>query len=274
MRHPCCAYPFRLYSFRIPYTIQNIVEKFREMDSSTDSANTNGNGVLSGPAFLFAQFLALVTGLLIPVIYVVDAVTLSLQKTKYYHFDAMGLVRWVLSSSNKRAEARLKWAGIAKVNRLLVNAHRLHKVKSVGGNYEQIDKAFEEVTESKFPDRATASYLLHGEQEEPSGGLLWTWTRILNGTIFDVEGLWFSTRLIWFQVAQAVFATVLSVLLFQGVGAAADRAQTTRDELDPALPQWYIDLIPTRQTVQGAFYPAWATAVAVMILLIGVYVPR
>jgi hypothetical protein len=52
----------------------------------------------------------------------------------------------------------------------------------------------------------------------------------------------------------------------------ADDAQGTLDDYD--MPQWAIDLVPTRQDVQIALYTSSGAAILGMLNLILIYIPR
>jgi hypothetical protein len=243
-------------------------------DSGADTQVSDPYEAVRGVAFNLGQFICLVTGLLLPVIYLLVALSLSFQSTKYYSYEAMGILRWALSSSNRRAEMRVKWAATSKVNSMLVNSCRLHFIRSAGEDIAWLDRTFEELASTRLTDHATENFLLCGEQLQLAGGFVWTWKRILNGKLFDEEGIWLNSHLIQLQAGQAIFCAASSILLYQFVAVAAARAQTAIDDLPDGLPQWYLDLIPTKAMVEWALYPAWAIAFAVMILLILLYIPR
>jgi hypothetical protein len=251
--------------------LYEVVQKIQAVNNSSSNIQaTSPYDAVKGAAFSFAQFLALVTGLLLPVIYLIVALSLSFQTTKYYSYEAMGLIRWIVTSSNIRAEMRTKWAATSKVNSMLVNAFRLHFIRSAA---DDIDQAFE-VLAATPTDNATENFLLCGEQLQLAGGFFWTWRRILNGKLFEEEGIWLNSHLMQLQAGQIVFCVAYSILLYQLVEVAAFNAQSRRDEIPDGLPQWYYDLFPTREMVEWALYPAWCIAFAEMILLILLYIPR
>lgn len=261
-------------SFRFPFLIYEVTQKLNEMDETdADTSSSTPYDSVKGVAFNLGRFVALVSGLLLPVLFLFHTISLSFQKTKYFSYDAMGLVRWILSPSNTRAEMRLKWAATSKTNGMLLNACRLHFLRHAATEVLPLDQ-LGELAGYHSTDRATENYLLCGEHLEVAGGFFWTWRRIMNGSLFDEEGIWLNSQLIVLQACQIVFGTVVSILLFQLVDVAAQRAQESRDSLQPGLPQWYYDMFPTAQMVKGALYPAWATATVVVVLLICVYVPR
>ena len=181
----------------------------------------------------------------------------------------------LLMTSSERAEARLKLSGMRKLNDLLVNAYQLHPDASNAeeSNSKRWTRSFASAS-IEAEDPTMRNYVLRGERFESCGGLLWTWLNLFNGTLFSYEGIWINTRMIVMQVAQVIVALIVSVFGIVAVEQVADEAEKAREELSPTTPKWAADLIPTREMVYRSMYPAALTATAVMILLIGVYIPR
>lgn len=242
-------------------------------DTGGETSSSTTYDSVEGVAFNMGRFVALVSGLLLPVLFLFHTMSLSFQKSKYFSYEAMGLVRWILSPSVTRAEMRLKWAATSKVNTMLLNACRLHFLRDAATEVLPLNQ-LEQLAARGLTDRATENFLLCGEHLQVAGGFIWTWRRIANGTLFDEEGIWLNSRLLELQACQIVFGAAVSILLFQAVDVAASRAQAARDDLEPGLPQWYYDMFPTQAMVKGALYPAWAISTVVMLLLICVYIPR
>ena len=89
------------------------------------------------------------------------------------------------------------------------------------------------------------------------------------------EGLWINSRLVVFQTCQVVAAIAFSYLLLWSVGAAADKADEAREDLESnSVPKWVDDLIPTGEMVRQSLYPAAVIAIIVSFLLILLYIPR
>ena len=162
-----------------------------------------------------------------------------------------------------------------KANKMLDNAYELHR--SVADDPDNMDQCLSRRASRSFEptrDSTMRNFVLRGERFEQCGGFLWTWTRILDGSLFSTEGVWINTRLIIMQVAQILVAIVLSALFFTSVEDIATKAEEERNQLDPYTPQWIVDFIPTRQMIYRSLYPASIVATGVMVLLIGVYIPR
>jgi hypothetical protein len=66
----------------------------------------------------------------------------------------------------------------------------------------------------------------------------------------------------------------VSLILLVSVERIATESEEARMELDPDLPQWVFDLVPTRQMVYWALYPATFVAILDMVLLFLLYIPR
>jgi hypothetical protein len=173
-------------------------------------------------------------------------------------------------SSNLRGEYRLKQAATRKLNTMMVNAHSLHQVDSVP------DKSVRaSIGDSSFADRVMLNFVLRGQREERIGGIVWTFGQIFSGKLFDTEGVWLPTRLIVFQGAQVFIAAFLAlafIYLTRTAADMADDAQGTLDDYD--MPQWAIDIVPTRQDVQIALYTSSGAAILGMLNLILIYIPR
>jgi hypothetical protein len=173
-------------------------------------------------------------------------------------------------SSNLRGEYRLKLAASRKINTMMVNAHSLHQADTVPDNSVKGS-----IGDSTLADRAMMNYVLRGQREEKTGGIVWTFRQVYTGRLFDTEGVWLPTRLIVFQGAQVILALFLG-FAFIGItiisANAADDAQGTLDDYD--MPQWAIDIVPTRQDVQVALYTSSVVAILTMFNIILIYIPR
>ena len=130
------------------------------------------------------------------------------------------------------------------------------------------------VTASQSDESTMRNFVLRGERFERCGGLFWTWHELLRGNLHSTEGIWYNTRLIIMQVAQVSIGILVSIIMLLSVPKIADEAEKAREDLDPDTPQWAIDLLPTRTMVYRSLFPASFTAIFVMVLLIGVYIPR
>ena len=146
------------------------------------------------------------------------------------------------ASSSAWADTRLKRAATRKINNLLVNAHRLHRP-----NAFFVGSSLESAAGHVQGDQTMHNYVLDEERTEVVGGAAWTWSKLLDGTLFDTEGIWLNTRLLIIQVAQVILILFVSVFMLASVKPIADNAQESRDALDPSVPDWVRDLVPTKR---------------------------
>jgi hypothetical protein len=184
--------------------------------------------------------------------------------------DFGGRLKSLTISSNLRGEYRLKQAATRKLNTMMVNAHSLHQVDTAPDQSVR-----DSMGDSSFAARAMLNFVLRGQREEKIGGVVWTFGQIFSGKLFDTEGIWLPTRLIVFQGAQVIIAGFLGfafIFLTRTAADMADDAQGTLDDYD--MPQWAIDIVPTRQDVQIALYTSSGAAIFGMINLILIYIPR
>lgn len=61
---------------------------------------------------------------------------------------------------------------------------------------------------------------------------------LLNGKLFNTEGIWLPTRLIVFQVIQILMAILLSFIFLKITERAVSEAARAQENLDPSLPRW------------------------------------
>lgn len=106
------------------------------------------------------------------------------------------------SPGTTQMEQRTKNAAAFKVAKMVDNALDVHatpcqQLQNLGSTY--LETAFLKYQEKEH-------------QMEPCGGIIWGWKRILNGTVFREDGVWFHARLVSSNVSQ-VFVT----LFFAGV---------------------------------------------------------
>jgi len=221
-----------------------------------------------------AQYLVLSIGLLVALLYaLLTLFNAAAHIAKRYDLSLPALQRLV-ATSNTHAEARLKCAARRKLNTVLLNAHSLHNFDEPGALLSEATVSGKKAAKSGKASDPMRAFVLHGEHLEPAGGLLWTWLRILDGSLFDCEGIWINTRLIIFQAIQIVIGAFLVYVLFGSVEIIANKAEEARKDITPETPKWLADFVPTRQMVYRALYPASAAATLVLLLLILVYIPR
>jgi hypothetical protein len=275
----CCGYViyilnlFSGFSNSVPYG----VIQYYQHEVYGDKASTDANSgrklktpeeIVQEDFYDLYQVLTLASGICLAFLFCLQIITSFCYSQLFrIHANARGVLAYFLSPSNVRGESKLKIAAVRKVNSMFRNASELH----------QLNPADALISGSEYrtaANQAMRNFVLHGERSELSGSALWTWWRLLNGSLFHTEGIWINTRLITFQVAQFLIGTVFSIVLLVSVERIAGEAEEARAALTPDLPKWVIDIVPTRQMVYRALYPATFTAMLVMVLLFLLYIPR
>jgi hypothetical protein len=170
---------------------------------------------------------------------------------------------------------------------MLLNAARLHPFNGRTPEQSRLQMMHHQAgrPSPRVPDTENASlseeketmlnFILHNSDTENCGGFLWTWKRIWNGELFADEGVWIQSRLYVIQAAQLVIALIMGFFFFIIIPLVANLAEESREDLKdfPNLPAWVLNIVPTRQQVYGAFYPASIIALLVAISILKVYIP-
>jgi hypothetical protein len=257
----------------VPYGIIQYYQRELNEDKASTDANSSRElktpqEIVQEPFYDFYQVVTLTIGISLAFLYCLQIITSFCHSQLFrIYANARGVLAYFLSPSNVRGESKLKIAAVRKVEAMLRNASELHQLNR--------EEALISGSEYRTADnQAMRNFVLHGERSELSGGFLWTWRRLLNGSLFHTEGIWINTRLITIQVFQFLGGTVLSIVLLVSVERIAGEAEDARAALTPDMPQWVIDIVPTRQMVYRALYPATFTAMLVMVLLFLLYIPR
>eukprot|EP00977_Amphora_coffeiformis_P019254 scaffold7096_cov84-Amphora_coffeaeformis.AAC.1 len=60
------------------------------------------------------------------------------------------------------------------------------------------------------------SYSRGKDQKEEVGGIFWTWTKAMNGSLFYEEGVWFHSRLMAMGLAQFLVSVLIVFLAISG----------------------------------------------------------
>ncbi|GKY96209.1 hypothetical protein MPSEU_000580800 [Mayamaea pseudoterrestris] len=186
--------------------------------------------------------------------------------------DAPLFLRTLTSTSNTIGEFRLKQAASRKLNRTLQNAMFLHASESKFNIRISMSTAQLSVRQASL-DKTMLNFVLRGCGDEPAGGFLWTAKKIYSRQLFDTEGLWIPTRILVFQTAQVVLGILLGFGSFTFTERLAQYCEDKRIELAPETPDWVMQLIPTRQNIETAFYPADFVVIVVIVLLVALYIP-
>ena len=157
-----------------------------------------------------------------------------------------------------RSEQCTKQAATKKVNTMVENAMMLHVAPILAGQkpkpgaqpryavkhaspvvvklaeqlHEEHDQIFD-TTKGKVPSRvggegsgsgrALFNYGEMNNTTETTGGVLWAYQRMADGSMYDEEGIWFSARLITSTVAQFLVVAMLIVVYFVILGEFKDK---------------------------------------------------
>lgn len=217
------------------------------------------------PAFNGTILMTSITGSILAAKYFVQAL-IALGKGYGYHFEPGGFIdTYFNKTSTMIGDARLKQAATRKVNTLLVNARSMHGSAQSVYNADSLRKS--------QSDTVFQNYTLKGESKAKIGNIFWVAERILTGELFDTEGIWLPSRLLIFQAGQITFSCFILFYLFIVVERAADAADEASKNLNPALPSWYIDFVPTGAQVRKALMPAAIISVGVCFCLVLIYIP-
>jgi hypothetical protein len=197
-----------------------------------------------------------------------------------------GFISILWTTSDQIGSTRLKHAATRKINLVLNNARRMHGVIEEEEEEEEKDDKEDDATTTEedvgiskmlFDSQADPTFqnfLVHGEGLESKGSMFWTWKRLVSFELVDHDGIWIPARTWIFQFGQVVIALFVAFALFNFVAVTIVRADEANAALDPNLPQWVHDIVPTGKEVNYALTPAAIIACCVMGFLIVIYLPR
>jgi hypothetical protein len=193
--------------------------------------------------FKFLKLIPVATGLLLTTLFLIELLRTLFRwyvaASKVWSYILNGLT----ASSSAWGDMRLKTSATHKINKLLMNAYRLHRPKELLAG---------SATGNASHDQTMRNYVLDEERTEPVGGLSWTWSKMIDGTLFDTEGIWINTRLVIIQVAQIGLFCIISIFLLRSVEQIADTSEDARADLDENVPDWVRDLVPTKRAYYAA----------------------
>ena len=175
------------------------------------------------------------------------------------------LESFINQTSNMTGTTRMKHAATRKLNTLLANARSMH------GTFKSI--IADSSLQKSQSDTVFQNFTLKGERRVEEGNLFWVWKRIFTGELFDTEGIWLPSRLLIFQFGQMIISVFVLFFIFILVERAAEQADKARDDLNPDLPDWFVDFVPTGNQVRWALIPAASVSVAVCFFLLSIYIP-
>ena len=223
---------------RSPFLIVGYVREEWEEDPR---GNEQTEKILESDAYQYIQYILLGVGVLLAALFILQIIFFAVRWTFARCLKQVEILKEFISTSSARGDARLKRAATRKVNNLLMNADRLHQPNEILSGLSPSDS-----TMIVSSDQTMRNYVLDEDRTEKVGGLIWTWWRILDGRLFDTEGIWINTRLIIIQASQLVLLVSVTLLMFLSIPAIAKRAEDARDDLGSA-PQWVYDLVPTER---------------------------
>ena len=184
-------------------------------------------------------------------------------------------LRMMASSSSWNAEYRVHRAARQKVGKILSNTLELHKFDGLepGMSLKLSNNRRKQL--SSTTDQTSRNFILRGHRYQASGGILWTFWKICDGSLFNEEGLWMSTRLVVIQIGQLVSGTFIIVFFFVQTERLAKRADEYRDSLaEDGYPNFIMDIFPTGAMVRGALFPASIVALIISAMIVLLHVPR
>ena len=135
----------------------------------------------------------------------------------------------LLTPGIEKMERRTKVAAHGKVARMVENALALHDDDS------RDDSPLSTSRHMTALGKALLNFQIHPEETETVGGLLWSWKRVWDRSIFEDEGVWLHSRLVACSLAQffiCILLIVLWTILFQ---AAIDAISGSSSSWESAL---------------------------------------
>lgn len=119
-----------------------------------------------------------------------------------------GRFSWMLIPQMVRLEAQLKQAASYKMNLMLRNACEVHEVAEFDGrtSFGEGDTAY---------GKAMLAFARHSDRtEEITGGILNTWRKIFDGSLFTEEGIWFTTHMLAANFAQCTLFVLVGAFFY------------------------------------------------------------
>jgi len=113
-----------------------------------------------------------------------------------------------------------KRSGTYKLNAIIDRAYRLHT------------RAHKKTQARNVGHETMLSFLLYGDNDAKSGGLLWSWMNF--SYLNKREGVWLHSRLAIGQVCQVLVGVIFTLLWWNGTKHAAQMSEAKRDEIEQA----------------------------------------
>jgi hypothetical protein len=109
-----------------------------------------------------------------------------------------------------------KWArflGLATLGREVhVKTAAAHKLNTLVDNAIELMASQPPSSLKTYFGHGLSAYARNGVSKKTVGGVVWLWRRILNRSMFDKEGIWYSTRLVASNFAQLHVCTFIFLL--------------------------------------------------------------
>lgn len=112
------------------------------------------------------------------------------------------ILAYFFRGSNANNEFNVKQAAQAKVHDLVENAFDLHE--------EYNENICENRTSSTYSSRVSDKYYQQMEEREIKGGYFYCWKNTINGSLKNVEGIWFHSRIVIGNFLQGMFCRLSS----------------------------------------------------------------
>lgn len=160
--------------------------------------------------------------------------------------------------------AAQKRAATNKLNRVIENAHKLHR------------RAHKKCSGSNAEHATILSFVVYGEKLIGCGGFLWVWGQLLMRKLSRHEGVWIHVRLFIGQVGQIMLGGLLGVIGHFSIQSAVDSVTRIREdaiERDDVATQYVLYITPTRDAIVYSLYPGGAITCVFLLLLVCVYFP-
>lgn len=136
-------------------------------------------------------YVTIILGCILVASLVVDFI-LALTPRQLFTTSTLG--RWLLSPAGLKGEVNSKKAAFWKSSMLLNNALDIQ-------NSHDFSKGRSSVRSSIRSEAITAYHMREGDTRQV-GGVLWTWKKMVDGTLFQEEGIWIHGRLLAINAAQ------------------------------------------------------------------------
>lgn len=169
-----------------------------------------------------------------------------------------------------RGHTSMKRAAHFKLTKLLIRAYVLHDPNAS----KYFKKKKDSVAYVAKDDAAMKNFVLYGDQNEFSGGILWTFKRLLTRGLFDEEGVWISSRLVFIQCGQIILSFVFIAVLNLQTPLLEEAVEEAKNELPGGLPSWVYEMVPDPWMVRTSLYPAVVCGGFVCFGLVIIYIPR